>query len=358
MPRGQVHSYAEARRLKAANPQARWAGVADGFAGDVWPQVQPSFRIRPGQTIFTMGSCFARNIETHLEVLGCRVPMLEFFLPPHEWNGAPNGAMNKFHPPAFRQSLEWTGAIHDRDGRVSWEDCQPLAFDLGDGRVFDMDMGETQPVTRERFLERRQHIYDIFSAAFSADCLMLTPGFIEAWLDLQTGRYIQEAPTLKAMAAQRDRWEFEVLSYEQCLADMLAAIDAVRARNPDVKVLVTTSPVPLTATFSGKDIRIANTYSKSVLRTVCGAVSFQRPSVDYFPSFESATLSFPVGVWEPDRLHVASGFIGKIVGHLLNAYVDGVDEAAQHRQSAQTLLFNGDHNAAEMAARAAISAAL
>ena len=175
MTRGRVIPYSEARVLKAGNPQARWTAVAHDFAGDVWPVVRPSFKLQAGETIFTIGSCFARNIEHHLAALGCRVPMLKFSLPPEEWNGGANGAMNKFHPPAFRQCLEWTARVYDRDGVVTWDDCRDLTFPWPDGRVFDMDMGITAPVSRERCIERRQHIFDIFSTVFQADCLMMTP---------------------------------------------------------------------------------------------------------------------------------------------------------------------------------------
>ena len=356
MKRGRVLSLEEARRLKARNPRARWQSVADEFGGDVWPELNPSFKISSGQTIFTIGSCFARNIERHLVTLGCRVPMEEFHLPPEEFHGSANGAMNKFHPPAFRQCLQWTAAIFDRDGRVTWSDCEPLAVDWGDGQAFDLDMGATSPVSRERFVERRQHIYDIFSQAFSADCLMMTPGLIEAWLDRRTGLYMHNPPMHRELLTDRSRWEFEILSYDQCEADLLAAIDVVRARNPGVKVLVTTSPVPMSATFSGQDVRTANAYSKSVLRAACGAVAMQRPLVDYFPSYESATLSFPVQVWEPDRLHVSSSFVGKIVARMLDHYLDGVDEAARCYQAGRTFLMGGEFDQAEQAARKALAA--
>ena len=355
MTRGQVFTYDQARKNKRRNPEARWPNIAGEFSGEVWPRLQPSFRIGPGETVFTIGSCFARNIERFLVDAGCRVPMQDLHLPPEEWHGGANAAMNKFHPPAFRQCLSWTADIHDRGGVVTWPDCEPLAFEAGDGLVFDMEMASTPPVSRERFLERRQHIYEVFSTVFTADCLMITPGLIEAWRDRQTGLYIHEAPTLKAMALQRKRWEFEILSYQQCLADLLAAIDVVRARNPGVKVLITTSPVPLSATFSGQDVRIANAYSKSVLRAVCGAASLERPAVDYFPSYEAATLSAPDLVWEADRIHVAGGFVGKIVAHMLDHYLEGGDEAARGLQRARTLLFDAHYPEAETAARAVLA---
>jgi tetratricopeptide (TPR) repeat protein len=345
----------DAMRRKSRG-RARWRDIAGDLEGEVYPEVQPSFRLRAGDVVFTIGSCFARNIEANLAALGCRVPMLDLTLPPEEFDGQANAAMNKFHPPAFRQAMEWTARIHDRDGKVAWTDCEPLAFDLGGGRWLDLDMAIMAPVTQARFVERRQGIYDIFRQAFTADCLMMTPGVIEAWLDLKTGLYLFGAPWGRELLATPDRWRFEVLSFQRCLEDLLAAIDVVRARNPEVKVLVTTSPVPLGRTFSGRDIGVANSHSKAVLRAVCDAVLLEREGIDYFPSYEMATLSDPDIVWKSDRLHVAQGFVAKIVGHMLDHYIEGVEAAAAHYQRARTALVSGDASGAEREARAALEA--
>ena len=347
-------TFAEARRRLKANPVARWSSVADQFDGEVWPEVQPGFRLTPGQTVFTIGSCFARNIEQHLASLGLRVPMLDLTIPPEEWGGAPNGAINRFHPPSFRQCLEWAAAIWDRDSKVGWSDCEPFALECGDGRYFDLDVGCTGPVSRERFLERRQHIFDVFCSVFSADCLVMTPGLIEAWRDTRTGLYLHSGPDHRWALADRDRWTFEILGYERCLADMLAAIDLVRTRNPGIQILLTTSPVPMSVTCSGQDVRTANAYSKSVLRAVCGAVVHLRERVDYFPSYESVLLSAPEGVWSDDRIHVSGAFVGKIVARLLDRYLDAVTAGDRSFQRAETLMQEGDFAAAEASARAAL----
>ena len=359
--RGQAASlildYTEARRRKGSNSRARWRDVAEELSSELWPKVSPSFHLRPGQTVFTIGSCFARNIEANLAALGCRVPMLDFRLPPEEFDGQANAAMNRFHPPAFRQCLEWTASIHDRDGVVRWADCEPLAFEIAEGQYFDLDLaGTAAPVSQARFIERRQHIYDIFSKAFEAECLMMTPGLIEAWKDLETGLFTHGPPYHKRMLAAPGRWEFEVLSFPQCLADMLAAIDVVRARNPGVNILLTTSPVPLALTFTGRDITIANAHSKAVLRAVCEQVLLERDGVDYFPSYEIVTLSDPRLVWKSDRLHVSQGFIGKIVGYMLDNYMDGVAAASADYQRARALLANSEPAEAEAAALAALAA--
>lgn len=72
----------------------------------------------------------------------------------------------------------------------------------------------------------------------------------------------------------------------------------------------TVSPVPLYLTFSGEDIIVANTYSKSVLRAVCNAVENSRKRVDYFPSYEAVTLSTRF-ILEKDRRYVKNFFIKK-----------------------------------------------
>jgi tetratricopeptide (TPR) repeat protein len=345
----------DAMRRKSLR-RTRWREIAEELESEVFPDVRPSFRLHAGDLVFTIGSCFARNIEKNLEALGCKVPMLDLRLPPEEFDGHPNAAMNKFHPPAFRQAMEWTARIFDRNGVVAWEDCEPLAFELDDGRFLDLDMAvAVTPVPRARFVERRQHIYDIFKQVFTADCLMMTPGVIEAWRDLETGLYLFGAPWGRELMARPERWRFEALSFQKCLEDLLAAIDLVRSRNPAVKVLVTTSPVPLLRTFSGHDIAVANTHSKSVLRAVCGSAPLEREGVDYFPSYEMATLSNPGVVWKGDRLHVSHGFVAKIVGHMLDHYIEGVDEAAACYQRARASLLSRDYARAEAEARQALA---
>jgi hypothetical protein len=188
---GWILDWPEARGRKAGNRRARWDSIVDEFGAEVWPELSPSFRIRPGETVFTIGSCFARNIEAHLKALGCEVPMLSLSFPTNEVGGQPHSVMNRFHPPAFRQCLEWTARIFDRDGVVGWDDCAPMAIRCTKAPAetfFDLDMGYALPATRERFIERRQHIYDIFSTVFSAACMMMTPGFVEAFKDRTSTR--------------------------------------------------------------------------------------------------------------------------------------------------------------------------
>jgi hypothetical protein len=68
---------------------------------------------------------------------------------------------------------------------------------------------------------------------------------------------------------------------------------------------------------------IANCHAKSVLRAVCGIVYEEFPNVDYFPSYESVTLSKTPHVWKDDLRHVQEDFVAKIVEHMVKHYVHG-----------------------------------
>lgn len=339
----------------AGGPPFRWASIAEGLDGEVWPEITPSFRIGSDETVFTIGSCFARNIETHLATLGCRVPMLDFRLPASEWHGPPTTALNKFSPGAFLQSLTWTEAVQEDGGRVSWEHCAPLAIDCGGGQVFDLELASQTTVSRERFLERRQQIYEVFREAFSADAVMMTPGLVEAWRDLETGIWIQ-GPASRRVLSRPERFRLEVVGHEQALGDLLAAIDIVRRHNPAAKIVLTVSPVPLTQTFTGRDVRIANGYSKAVLRAACDVAAEARDRVDYFPSFECVTLSAPALVWDSDRVHVRQGFIGKIVRRFAEHYIDDAPPISRLLGSAVTALQDGDAKGAAALAQQVIDA--
>jgi tetratricopeptide (TPR) repeat protein len=113
--------------------------------------------------------------------------------------------------------------------------------------------------------------------------------------------------------------------------------------------------VPLGTTFTGRDVTIANAHSKAVLRAACDAATLEREGVDYFPSYEMVTLTDPRLVWKQDRLHVSQGFIGKIVGHMLDHYFEGVDPALVRHQRARALLADGEAAAAEEVAREALA---
>ena len=88
----------------------------------------------------------------------------------------------------------------------------------------------------------------------------------------------------------------------------------------DQKILLTVSPVALFTTFTQQDVLIANCYSKSALRAAAEAVVVENDHVDYFPAYESVTLSDRELAWEDNLHHPHQGIIDLNVSRMVRAY--------------------------------------
>jgi len=316
-------SYKEAL-ARAKGPVSKWPGRGEGsrLEPEAWPLLAPRFRLHPGETVFTIGSCFARNIERHLEILGFDVPAGRFRVPAGEMpDGTGVGLLNKYTPHSMRDEIAWAARVA-REGAGESLLAQSL-FEVEGGRCIDLGLAGFVPVTRERALERRREIAALYQRCFDADVVIMTLGLVEAWHDAKRGAYIQQAPNAAMLRHDRGRWQFEVLSYEDALQSTREAIELLdRTGRPGKRILLTTSPVPMARTFSGDDVLVANMHSKSVLRAVCGALARTWPNVDYAPAYESVMLSRTPAVWKDDLIHVTTEFVGKVVERVLAAYVD------------------------------------
>jgi tetratricopeptide (TPR) repeat protein len=339
------------------NRHATWKKAKDRIVDEVWPITKPSFQLRQGAKIFTIGSCFARNIEQHLDRLGFRVPTLGFRVPAEEWRRRDDaGILNKYTPATIFQEIQWTKKILSQGGNITESDSTMFLYECDDGSCIDTNLGRFVPVTRERFFQRRQQVYEVCKEVFISDYVVITLGLIEAWFDREQGVYIQEAPIGKEFYRNRARFGFHTLTYDQCRTFTQNAIDEIRSINSDAKFLITTSPVALSRTFTEQDVITANSYSKSLLRTVVGDVAAANRHVDYFPSYESVMLTKKLDVWSADLLHVADAFVGKIVARLVDTYCPEVKDKKTFLQSYIDLKNNSLSSALELAREAVTQA--
>ncbi|HEX4860554.1 MAG TPA: GSCFA domain-containing protein [Rhizomicrobium sp.] len=358
----------------ARNRAARWPERRgeNRLEPECWPELNPRFRLAPGARVFTIGSCFARNVEHHLSGLGFDVPTRRF-LDENIKAGRHGGdeILNKYTPPSIFQELAWTRKIMDRDRIVREDDVEPLLLDLGEGRVVDLQHRLTNQygVTREEALGQRRDLYRLFENAFDSDVVVITLGLIECWFDRKTEQYVEFGPFLRRHN-DGGRFVFRRLGFNEAYDFTRRALDLLGARN----VLITTSPVPLARTFTADDVIVANAYSKSVLRAVAGQIVQERANVDYFPSYESVMLTRQSYVWADDLTHVDGAFVGRIVGRMSERYVEDAtalpDTAAldkwlrfaglvEHRQfdEAKTLFASLPPEYADQAARLALAVA-
>lgn len=315
----------EAVERSARNRASRWPerGAQNRLEPECWPEIEPGFALRPGSRVFTIGSCFARNVELHLAALGFDVPTRRFL----DENAAANKAggdeiLNKYTPPSIYQELAWTRRIMERDGIVRDDDVEPFLLELDGGNVVDLQHHLTNQfgVPRARAVEQRRALYGLFENAFLSETVIITLGLIECWLDRASGQYVEFGPYMRSRNAGK-RFAFKRLDFTEALDFTRRSLELLLADGPR-NVLITTSPVPLARTFTADDVVVANAYSKSVLRAVAGQVAEEYASVDYFPSYESVMLTKQSHVWSNDLRHVEGEFVGRIVGRLCARYVE------------------------------------
>jgi hypothetical protein len=277
---------------------------------------RPSFQLRQGEAIFTVGSCFARNIEQRFGELGFDVAALKLRLPAEERaSDTENDFLNKYPPVSILNEMRWAldpaysfpeeGYLHVR--RDHWHDPHAAA--------------NLKPAPLERVKERRAMVSQLYAQLPACRIIVMTLGLVEAWFDQTTGVYLNGAPPLSTMQAQPDRFRLEVLTPDEILKTLEEIHDLLeRFGHPDFRILLTVSPVPMKNTFTGQDAVAANTYSKSALRAAAEMFVRTHPRVDYFPSYEIVTLTPRSSAFIQDNRHVTPQVVDTIVDRVVACY--------------------------------------
>jgi tetratricopeptide (TPR) repeat protein len=281
----------------------------------------PSFTFSKADRIMTIGSCFAREMEHRLDTLGFDLPMKQVVLPAEERaTKTQNDLLSKYTVESMENELAW----------ISGHAPPPpekLFLQVGEGLWHDPQLvNNVHPASLERVIERRAMVGDAFAQLPECRIVIITLGLAEAWYDHETQLYLNTAPPQAATNSQPNRFSLDVLDYNDIYSS-LERIYAIlqRSGHPDFKMLITVSPVPFKATFSGQDAITANTYSKAVQRAACQAFVARHDNVDYFPSFEIVTMSHREFVYERDNIHVSNSTVAYIVDSVLAAYAPEVE---------------------------------
>ena len=331
-------------RLRTEGRRVRWPDQREPerrMDGLVMVTSKPGFQICPGDRIFTMGSCFARNIERRLGEIGFATVMYdEGLLKELQALGHDLGYMNKYNSASIRAEMGWAlGAPRPPEDHV----LLPLGEGAHDlfaypGTKFVQSLENVR--TARRIIESR--------AARIRDCriVILTLGLAEVWYDAVSGLHINAAPPKSAIVAEPDRFFLDVYSYEEIVAD-LEAIHALldSQGHPDFHMLITVSPVPMRMTFRPLDAMAANGYSKAVQRAAIEAFVSAHDNVDYFPSFEPITLTDRRISFEVDNRHVQPAVVSQIVDRFMGIYAPD----AQFEPSAEPLQESAPATAKDLA---------
>ena len=155
-----------------------------------------------------------------------------------------------------------------------------------------------------------------------ADILIFTLGLTETWEHIDTGTVYPTAPETVAGQFDARVFRFRNLTFQDCLDDYVELKSLLDWLNPDLRILLTVSPVPLTATASGQHVLTASTHSKAILRAVAGEITRLDMNADYFPAFELLTApKIRGGHWfQPNLRSVNGDGVRRVMSVFLRAH--------------------------------------
>ncbi|QXT39300.1 GSCFA domain-containing protein [Gymnodinialimonas ceratoperidinii] len=311
--------------------RAFWRGAVAGaspFPTDIY---RPKFAVTRDTKVFTAGSCFAQHVGAAMKAAGIGVIDAE----PARRGMTPETAKrfgygvysarfgNLYTVRQFRQLVaEMNGAqpalpVWERDGRF-WDALRPGVEPEG-------------LATPELVAEMRaQHLSALARALQEAEVIVFTLGLTEAWEHRQSGTVYPTAPGTIAGSYDPEVFRFVNYGVADIVEDFTALETSLASINPDLKWLLTVSPVPLAATAKEDHVLAATTRSKATLRVVCDMLAESSPRIDYFPSYELVTSpAHPRSPFAEDLRSVRPEIVAQIMQTFLAAHgLGGAPDAA------------------------------
>lgn len=306
------------------DPKFFWStAVAQRSMFDIDQLWDPKFPIRASDKVITFGSCFAQHIGRALRDRGYTWHIAE---------QAPPG-LNSEHAQQFNYGLfsARTGNIYTVSQLKQWIEwstgaaAMPDEVWTGGERFYDPFRPTIEPdgfASEGELRNARSLTLEAFrSGLLDADVLVFTLGLTESWI--HTGRSYEYplCPGTVRGSFDPEAHQFVNQEFPFIRKTLCEALQKAREVNPKLRVLLTVSPVPLTATMSGQHVLVATMESKSTLRAVAASVQRELPFVDYFPSYEIINATpFRGTFFEPNLrsvnpagvAHVMSCFFGAL----------------------------------------------
>lgn len=309
--------------MRKASPVSSWGNR--NHENRVEPIAQPAFdvpfRLEPREAIFTIGSCFARNIEDVLAKRGFRIPMRSLFKT-EAFAGLEFEIVNNFGTPSIYNELAWAFGEQEFDYDLGFYEVAP-------GKFVDLQMvPAVRPAPLELVRARRDGLLRVTREMAQCRVVIMTLGLVELWWDEEAGVYLNSSPLRSILQEAPERFSLHVLNFDECYGYLKSAFDVMfRHGRDDLRVILTVSPVPMMSTHRRIDVITANTYSKSVLRAVAEHLVEEDERITYFPSYETVMLSNRKASFADDLVHVTRPMVGLNVERMLAAFTEGGEPA-------------------------------
>lgn len=252
---------------------------------------RPKYTLVPGKKVATAGSCFAQHFGRHVK--RSNLHFVDFEPPPEEMQ---DSVAREFGYGLF--SARYGNIYTARQLLQLIEDCiSPVVRDCAVWRCDEKFIDGLRPTvepegfnTREELeCHRLKHLQNVRKVLAECDVFVFTLGLTEAWVSIEDATVFPMAPGTVGGKFDKYKHEFKNFDIFEILNDLSTIVEILQETNPKIEVILTVSPVPLTATATGQHVIQATTYSKSTLRVAAQETANKYENVDYFPSYEIIT---------------------------------------------------------------------
>lgn len=291
------------------------------------PVVSAPFTISKEDRLVTAGSCFAQHVARFMSEAGFNHHITETAHPlisgdlakRHNYQMFAARYGNIYTTRQLRQLLQRAFGEFSPEA-VSWTSAN------GPG-VVDPFRPQIQPGyfidEAELEVDREFHFHSIRTAIEEMDVFVFTLGLTEAWVDTRDGAVFPIAPGVAGGVYDPETVKFKNFDDGEVFDDLFAAISFIREKRPDVKIILTVSPVPLNATFEDRHVLVSTVWSKAVLRIAAEKCVTAFENCAYFPSFDIITSPHARGqYYDADCREVTAAGVKKVMGLFLKHYTD------------------------------------
>ena len=284
------------------------------------PRFDPAFKITSTDNIFTLGSCFANSIAVELRALGLKVFPEDIKKDiPSEFRT--NNLDFHYTPKNILQSLKWALEPDKINAR------QNCYIKMNDGLFFDPTLGHKVPGKKQALDQINKSYTESYRSILKCNVIIITLGLIECIFDKDTGIYLENWPGDVSSDEELSKYEIQILDHEEVSSTLSEIYKLLSEFIPDdFNLILTVSPVPLASTFRNCDVLVANSYSKSVLRTAAEGFSKNHKNVDYLPVYESVSYSDRMASWDTDLRHPSQFIVQLNMLRMLRAYLIGAED--------------------------------
>lgn len=245
--------------------------------------------------LISFGSCFARELTGRLAAYGVR----------------------PFKIKSQKIPIVFAAAEFDTTFTI----CQQLEWVFRD-RKFDEDLWWTRD--KQLVVPSEEDKLVTKEAVKEADVFVFTLGLSEVWYNEVTGDVFWRA--IPDHQFDDNVHKFKVSTVSENVENLNKIWSIIKEHNPQAKIILTLSPVPLAATFRPISCVTANNVSKSILRVaidefVRSHESNLNKDLFYWPSYEIVKEYFKEDQYRRDNRHVRDNIIDVVVSKFFDYFV-------------------------------------